>query len=149
LDSIYAGIDQQNVYGRADFASDFPPGNFQVVINAESWAETSNRARRALRLKVDISDAKIVNWQMGDNGEQLPPDGATVALGRNFEFQLPLALLYALPLESSVDASTPAATKIRLRFSIWQNGLPVDALPIEGWVELQLLAEAELIALSH
>jgi hypothetical protein len=50
-----------------------------------------------------------------------------------------------LPLDSA-DSSTPAATKIRLRFSVWQNKLPVDALPVEGWMELQLLPEEELNA---
>jgi hypothetical protein len=33
---------------------------------------------------------------------------------------------------------------LRLRFSVWQNGLPLDALPVEGWMELQLLAEEEM-----
>jgi hypothetical protein len=36
-----------------------------------------------------------------------------------------------------------------LRFSIWQNKLPVDALPVEGWMELQLLPEEELSALAQ
>jgi len=76
-------------------------------------------------------------------------EGSAVVLGRNFEFKLPLAALYALPRESSTSEGSPAATRLRLRFSIWQNRLPVDALPVEGWMELQLLPEAELIALSH
>jgi hypothetical protein len=37
-------------------------------------------------------------------------------------------------------------TRLRLRFSLWQNRLPVDALPMEGWIELQLLSEGELAA---
>jgi hypothetical protein len=40
--------------------------------------------------------------------------------------------------------TVPAAT-LRLRFSLWQNGLPTDALPVEGWMELQLLREEDLI----
>jgi hypothetical protein len=35
---------------------------------------------------------------------------------------------------------------LRLRFSLWQNRLPADALPIEGWIELHLVSEAELSA---
>jgi hypothetical protein len=45
-------------------------------------------------------------------------------------------------------ASAPVATKLRLRFSLWQNNLPVDALPLEGWIELQLLPEQELAAMA-
>jgi hypothetical protein len=72
-----------------------------------------------------------------------------VVLARDFEFKVPLDLLYALPRESSASEASPAATGLRLRFSIWQNRLPVDALPVEGWMELQLLPEEELIARSH
>ncbi len=149
LDSIYAGIDQQNVYGRVDFAGDVPGAECEILINLESWAERSSRARRALRLNVQVVESKITNWKISDNGDELSRDGADVALGRNFECKLPLALLYAQPPESSPDSSSPAATKIRLRFSIWQSRLPIDALPMEGWMELQLLPEEELMALSQ
>jgi alpha-amylase/alpha-mannosidase (GH57 family) len=146
LDSIYAGIDEKNVYGRMDFADQIPEGDFEIVVNLESWAENSNRARRGLRLNVQVEAGKISRWTISDNGDTFATtDGAAAVLARNFEFKLPLAWLYALPLQSS-DSSTPAATKIRLRFSVWQNKLPVDALPVEGWMELQLLPEAELIA---
>ena len=149
LDSIYAGIDQQNVYGRVDFADDIPAGNCEIVVNLESWADRSSRPRRVLRFNVQVTSSKISGWTISDNGDQLSSDGADVALGRNFEFKLPLALLYAQPPESTTDSSSPATTKIRLRFSIWQNRLPIDALPVEGWMELQLLPEEELLALSH
>jgi hypothetical protein len=145
LDAIYAGIDEKNVYGRMDFADQIPEGDFEIVVNLESWAENSNRARRGLRLNVQIDAGKISRWTISDNGDTFAQtDGAAAVLARNFEFKLPLAWLYALPLQSS-DSSTPAATKIRLRFSVWQNKLPVDALPVEGWMELQLLPEEELI----
>jgi hypothetical protein len=146
LDSIYAGIDEKNVYGRMDFADQIPEGEFEIVVNMESWAENSNRPRRGLRLNVQVEAGKISRWTISDNGDTFAQtDGAAAVLARNFEFKLPLAWLYALPLDSA-DSSTPAATKIRLRFSVWQNKLPVDALPVEGWMELQLLPEEELIA---
>jgi len=37
-------------------------------------------------------------------------------------------------------------SRLRLRFSLWSNRLPVDALPVEGWIELQLVSEWELAA---
>jgi hypothetical protein len=38
--------------------------------------------------------------------------------------------------------------RLRLRFSLWQNHLPFDALPVEGWIELELLTEEDLLALG-
>jgi alpha-amylase/alpha-mannosidase (GH57 family) len=149
LDSIYAGINQHNVYGRVDFAAEIPAGDCEIVVNLESWADRSSRPRRGLRLNVQVKELKIVSWNISDNGEQVSRDGADVELGRNFEFKLPLAVLYAQPPESTSEPSSPAATKIRLRVSIWQNRLPMDALPLEGWIDLQLLPEHELMALAH
>lgn len=149
LDSIYAGIDQHNVYGRVDFAAEVPAGDCEIVVNLESWADRSNRPRRGLRLNVQVKESRIASWNISDNGDQISREGGDVALARNFEFKLPLALLYAQPPESTPDSSSPAATKIRLRVSIWQNRLPMDALPLEGWIDLQLLPEHELMALSH
>ncbi len=75
-----------------------------------------------------------------------------VALLRNFEFKLPLAWLLATPSDApaAVDrkpgATAIAATsKVRLRFSLWQNRLPVDSLPLEGWIELHIVSEGELL----
>jgi hypothetical protein len=149
LDSIYAGIDEANVYGRMDFADHLPEGDFEIVVNLESWADNAPRPRRALRLNVEISAGKISTWRVGDDGDTLPTNDAAVALSRHFEFKLPLSLLYATPRESSSNESSPAATKLRLKFSLWQNRLPVDALPVEGSMELLMLPEDELMALSH
>ena len=149
LDSIYAGIDEKNIYGRLDFAAGIPEGDFEIVVTLESWPERGNRPRRAVRLGADVVNQKLSSWQLSENDAVVAGDGVKTVLGKNFEFQLPLKLLYALPLESSEGQNDAAATKIRLRFSVWQNRLPVDALPVEGWMELPLLPEIEMIALSR
>jgi hypothetical protein len=79
-------------------------------------------------------------------------DIARVALGRNFEFRLPLAWLMAAPLDiekvRAAKISDSLTVRLRMRFSVWQNQLPVDALPVEGWIELELLAEEDLLAVG-
>jgi hypothetical protein len=87
-------------------------------------------------------------------------ENAKAALVRNFEFRLPLSWLLASPSamaspgttgkpagqpQTSVAAIAPTSW-LRLRFSLWHNRLPVDALPVEGWIELQLQSEGELAA---
>ncbi len=79
-------------------------------------------------------------------------DMTRVALVRNFEFRLPLTWLLAAPLEidkvRGPKSSDLLTTRLRLRFSLWQNHLPVDALPVEGWIELELLAEEDLLGVG-
>ena len=142
LESIYAGIDESDVYGRIDFA-DRLEGIFEIVVNLESWADASNRARRALRLNVEIADARIIWVKLADGLEELDTQKIRVAMGGTFQFRLPLALLYAVPPRPG-SADSISTSRLRLRFSIWQNGLPLDALPVEGWMELRLLAEEEM-----
>jgi alpha-amylase/alpha-mannosidase (GH57 family) len=163
LDSVYAGIDATHVYGRLDFTEKVPDGDFDVVVNLESWATGEPRARRALRVVASVQEGKVKEWKIENGAEQAQPgtsakpeESVKVALFRNFEFKVPLAWLLAAlgsgdgsagAKERKPGASAIAATsKLRLRFSLWRNRLPVDALPLEGWIELQLVSEAELIS---
>jgi len=160
LDSVYAGIDETCVYGRMDFIGGKPPTTeFDLVVNIESWSDTEHRPRRELRLDTAVKPGENLSWKISSENEEKPVAASTwpaentaVVLARNFEFKLPLAWLFALPVASVKRESkleTPLTTRLRLRFSLWQNGLPVDALPVEGWMELQLLSEPDLMALAQ
>src|ERR1700692_4784626 len=75
-----------------------------------------------------------------------------VVLDRNFEFRMPLPWLLAAPVGIDKVRGSKGSDLLTgcvlLRVSLWQNKLPVDALPTEGWVDLQLLAEEDLLAVS-
>jgi alpha-amylase/alpha-mannosidase (GH57 family) len=162
LDSAYAGIDETNVYGRVDFAGGVPAEDFELVVNLESVADDSQRPRRVLRLDATAKQGRLQSWTVAPPSDSAgndavpaagtgqPVSEAAAALGRNFEFKVPLAWLLATPVAAAGGAdpkpSSLVATKLRLRFSLWQNHLPVDALPLEGWIELLLLSEPELMA---
>jgi alpha-amylase/alpha-mannosidase (GH57 family) len=158
MDSVHAGIDRTHIYGRLDFIEGVPQIEFALVVNLESWAAETQRARRTLRLDVMVDAAKIQSWRVSTPDEEKPiatsnqtSSDVAVALDRTFEFKLPLAWLLAEPVASANEnakAIAPVATKLRLRFSLWHNRLPADALPLEGWIELQLLSEEDLISLA-
>jgi hypothetical protein len=112
-----------------------------------------------------VRDCKLTEWKVEGREEPLPPahpkseESAKASLLRNFEFRLPLTWLLANPVvmadsegSGTVSRSMGGAAavtptgRLRLRFSLWHNGLPVDALPVEGWIELQLVSEWELAA---
>jgi len=157
LDGVYSGIDERYVYGRLDFAAKLPEAAFELVANVESWANHGSRARRELRLDVSVLNQRVQSWTVteGESGEELAKssganDAVRVALARNFEFRLPLAWLLAAPLDlqkvRGANSSDVLTTRLRLRISLWKNRLPVDALPVEGWIELELLAEEDLMS---
>jgi len=154
MDEVFAGIDEEYVYGRLDFAGKVPEDPFEVVVNLESWARNSTKPRRELRLGASVSEGRITSWQVlqGDKLLADSSDPARVVLDRNFEFRVPLQWLLAAPVEidkaRGPKSSDLLTVRVRLRFSLWQNKLPVDALPTEGWIDLELLAEEDLMAVS-
>jgi hypothetical protein len=159
LDAVYAGIDENNVYGRLDFLDRVPHLELDLIVNIESWAQQEQRPRRALRLDAALENRKLISWKIGVPGETPLASSTPVThsdlklvLARNFEFKLPLSWLWAIPPSGEGlgegKIAGPVATKLKLRFSLWQNGLPVDALPLEGWIELELKSEAELAAMA-
>jgi hypothetical protein len=163
MDEVFAGIDENFVYGRLDFAGKVPQDAFEVVVNLQSWANNASKPRRELRLGAKADEGSVQSWTVAceddviesSENSKLPESDSIdvrVALDRNFEFRLPLALLSAAPLGINVvrgqQNSDSLVVRLRLRFSIWQNQLPVDALPVEGWIELDLLAEEDLQAVG-
>lgn len=158
LDSAYAGIDEKNVYGRLDFIGNPPDSPCDLVVNLESWAAEGQRPRRALRLDAHVEEKRIQSWKLSAPGEEnenparilaRPMREMTVVLARSFEFKIPLKWLLALPVSGGNGGgkvAEPVATKLRIRFGLWQNHLPADSLPVEGWIELQLVSEDELMA---
>ena len=158
LDSVYAGIDAANLYGRLDFSGKVPEEDFEIVVNVESWATGEPRARRTLRLDASAMQGRLQEWKIENGSAERvlassaqPEESVKVALQRNFEFKLPLSWLLASPSNVQIGERKPgvagsaATSKLRLRFSLWQNHLPVDSLPLEGWIELQLVSEGELL----
>jgi alpha-amylase/alpha-mannosidase (GH57 family) len=159
LDSVYAGIDATSLYGRLDFSAKVPAADFEIVVNVESWASGEPRPRRTLRIDASANEGKLKEWKVENGGagrvlasSAQADEHMKIALLRNFEFKVPLSWLLALPstgsektAEKKPGAPVAATGKLRLRFSLWQNRLPVDSLPLEGWIELQVVSEGELL----
>jgi alpha-amylase/alpha-mannosidase (GH57 family) len=158
MDEVFAGIDEEYVYGRLDFVGKVPEEKFEVVVNLESWAKNAAKPQCELRLGAAVDAGRIQAWAV-TQGKDKPMANSTdekanarAALVRNFEFRVPLAWLLAAPLNIEkvrvAKTSDLLTVRLRLRFSVWQNQLPVDALPVEGWIELELLAEEDLLELG-
>ncbi len=164
LESAHAGIDSvpadtaaasagntgANLYGRLDFIVRLPEGEFRLV--ASCSVQRAGKTVRALRLDAAIVNGTLRGWRLfeasgletsgktaGGNGQETvlatpeKPAGVEVALATIFEFKLPLALLRARQ-----------GDRLSLRYTLWQQGLPVDALPSEGAIRLQIVPEEVL-----
>lgn len=74
-----------------------------------------------------------------------PPDGAGEKavsirfMGGIAKSQAPVECAYGRILEARIPLESVGIAEnagVRFQFSIWQGGLPVDAVPQQGWLEL-------------
>ena len=161
LDAIYAGIDEDNLYGRLDFIGGVPEGEFELVVMLECCApgalaagdgapggarSASSGRVTCMRLEATVSDGALTRWRLRRSDSDVPVAGGDVPLNntvrvtllKNFEFQVPLAMLGA-----------KLGQTIRMRFTVWRDHLPLDALPVEGTLDLSVVAEEELEAATY
>jgi hypothetical protein len=158
LDAIYAGIDEDFLYGRLDFIGGIPQEPFELIVTCDRAAPAgdaaasgpggtrklvTDRAPASFRLELKVEDRTIKSWRLrpADSetniaGSDVPYNNTVRAtLYKNVEFQIPLALLGA-----------GFGQTLQLRFSLWRDHLPVDALPVEGTMELGVISEDEMSA---
>ncbi len=147
LDAVYAGVDEQFLYARLDFAGGVPDMAFDLVVNIES--QVRQDVHRILRVDAAVDGKALRSWSVTNpqSGTQIvdaahsASSPVQMALKKVFEFRVPLEWLRA-PMSND----GPQADRLRLRMSLWHDRLPVDALPVEGWIELLLVSEAELMS---
>ncbi|HEX7285567.1 MAG TPA: glycoside hydrolase family 57 protein [Candidatus Angelobacter sp.] len=144
LDTGYAGIDEENLYCRLDFME--PPSEWAgkdtaLVVTIEAAPANGGDEIRAYRLEAGLSADGIRSATFAETGQEphVPPEIALRIRMQNIvETQVPLQLLNA----------TPGAV-LRIRFTLWRDRLPLDALPQEGSMEVRVLPETELAALPY
>jgi alpha-amylase/alpha-mannosidase (GH57 family) len=140
LDTGYAGIDEENLYCRLDFME--PPAEWAtpqtiLLVSVETVA-ADGRPDLAYRMEAEISGGKMNEVKFAESGESKSISGVQAGVESIFECKIPLEIIGAVP-----------GTTIRVRFSLWRDHLPLDALPQEGAIDLRVVAETELIALPY
>ena len=126
VEALYYGYSDKAVYLRLDlgetFLHDHPEFEIRVNVNGASRA----------RLHAAISGASVKAVEFWKGGESLRVPQATgdqvkVAFSKVFELRLAYTLLDVAPHE-----------RISVQGSIWLDGLPLQVLPQEGWLALEL-----------
>jgi alpha-amylase/alpha-mannosidase (GH57 family) len=133
-----------------------PAGSREAEISAPE-PRLSPKEERVFRFEITLRDGALLDWSVldgnlaGGNARRASKDskdaaanesllasarepaGVEIALARILEFKLPLSMLGA----------TQGQT-LSLLFTLWRQGLPLDALPVEGSMELEVASEEEL-----
>ena len=126
VEALYYGYSDKAVYLRVDlgetFLHDHPDFEIHVNLNGES--------RVRLHAAISGGGVKAVEFWKGEESLLVPlgtGDHVKVAFQRIFELRLDYTILGVAPHE-----------RISVQASIWMNGLPLQVLPQEGWLNLEL-----------
>jgi alpha-amylase/alpha-mannosidase (GH57 family) len=120
---VYYGGDGQNLYLRVDFhrGSEQTISEMEARLNimAGDPAQSSQ-----VTVRFDYGRASVTELKLAAAPEAAPA-AVEFAFKNVLEARLSLAALGAHP-------SAP----VRFQFSLWQGGLPMDAVPQQGWIEM-------------
>jgi alpha-amylase/alpha-mannosidase (GH57 family) len=141
LESIYAGIDEAHLYVRLDFAAKLPAGETMATLHLA--LRDGEQTIRYFRLDAELTQERITSWKLHDDGKatfasESEPKGVEIALGKILAMKVPMALLGAF------EGHT-----INLRFVLYRDRLPIDALPQEGSLEIQVAPEHVLAEIAY
>jgi len=126
---VYFGSDGARLYVRADFCPGFEQelAGMEARLTAQplDGSETSS-----IEIQFSPGAAHIARMKLANDGED-----AECAMVRVLEAAVPLAALGVAPGHG-----------VRFQFSIWQGGLPLEAVPQSGWLELRTTEPEQMAA---
>jgi len=119
---VFFGSDGKSFYVRADFHTGY-----------EAELEGMEARLNLQPLTEGLTAHITVNFANGGHIVEAFDPPAEAALRRVLEVRIPLAA-----------ASVAKGAGLRFQFSLWQGGLPIDAVPQQGWIEMKTTDPQEL-----
>ncbi len=113
VDEVQYGSDGDNLYVRVDFHGGFEPNFAAMELRLTALAVDSGETGR---LTVSFTPA-------GATAQGI--DGVECAFARVLELKIPMHSLGA-----------GRGRPVRFQLSVWETGLPMDAVPQQGWIEV-------------
>ncbi len=113
VEEVQYGSDAANLYLRVDFHEGFEEGLGAMELRLTALAVDSGKT----------SSLTVAFLASGARAEGI--DGVACAFARVLEIKIPMQSL-----------GTVAGRPVRFQLSIWEAGLPMDAVPQQGWIEV-------------
>ncbi len=113
VDEVQYGSDATNLYVRVDFHDGF--------------------AQALATMELRLTALAVDNGQTGHLTISFTPAGAKAQGIAGVECAYARVLEVKLPLQS-LGAAT--GRPVRFQLSVWEAGLPMDAVPQQGWIEI-------------
>jgi hypothetical protein len=121
IQELFYGSDGQNLYLRIDFDAGASLANLDAHLTLRPVSEASRESYLALGFSDSGVEARQVRLADARSGAS----AVEAAFRKVLEIRLSLRAL-----------AVPRGQSLQLQISLWKDGLPVDAAPPEGWLEV-------------
>jgi alpha-amylase/alpha-mannosidase (GH57 family) len=126
VEALYYGYSDKAVFIRVDLGETFlhDQPDFEIRVNVDG------EHRTRLHAAISAGEVKAVEFWKGEESLLVP-------LGTGDQVQVAFRQIFELRLDYSIMGVAPHE-RIKLQVSIWMDGLPLQILPQEGWLTLEL-----------
>ena len=141
LERAYAGINQRDFFFRLDLAKELQ-GTYQIETRIEVQTTGSEHGRDTFIIKFQLIDRKLLRAEISRSSGGESNGDATDRASKHVDSSFERILRVKLPL-STLGAQF--GDTLLLRFTILREQLPLDSLPTQGWIELPIVAEEQML----
>jgi alpha-amylase/alpha-mannosidase (GH57 family) len=141
LERAYAGIDSRNFFFRVDVAGELT-GDHTLETRIEVLPASVEDKRKTFLARFALSNRTLLGAELVAEVESSENGNRPNSLSREMKASFEKVLRAKVPL--SVLGAALGDTLL-LRFSIFRDQLPLDSLPTQGWMELPIIAEEQML----
>ncbi len=132
IEALYYGCGQHALYLRLDFQTSFshdhPSSEVRIAIDGDSNA----------RLHASVREGKVQKIEFWKGDEPLEAQQETVA----GNLQAGFSQIFEVRLDYSILGINPGK-RVQLKIALWADDLPLQVIPQEDWLALELSTEFE------
>lgn len=141
LERAYAGIDARNLFFRVDVAGELK-GQHLLETRIEVLPAAVDQKRKAFIARFLVSDRALVTTDLIAQSENSENGNQANSLNRDLKASFEKVLRAKAPL---LLLGAALGDTLLLRFSIFRDQLPLDSLPTQGWMELPIIGEEQML----
>jgi alpha-amylase/alpha-mannosidase (GH57 family) len=144
LERSYAGINEHDCFLRLDFSEELH-GEHNLEIRIEVLPANVEQQRNVFLGRFEVSGNELLrkelisyrNSRSGGDGKGAASKDLQASFEKMLRAKIPLSVLGA-----------HWGDTLLLRFTIFREQLPLDALPAQGWMELPVIREEQMLEIS-
>src|SRR5581483_3606185 len=140
LERAHAGIDGRHFFFRLDLAEELH-GDHTLEARVEVLPASVDEKRKAFIARFSVSNGTLLQSELAAQSEA-SDNGNRSNVDRELKASFEKVLRGKVPLFALGAA---LGDTLLLRFSILRDQLPLDSLPPQGWMELPIIAEEQML----